>query len=621
MSLVRMRRKMMTTMMIFVYGFVAIFILGIFLSFNFGNTQSSARSENGVFATIDGKPVPMAQYAVTLQNLAAQYRQFGGGLTTQMQAEMPHYAYDQVVRAYAEAKAAEKFGIRVSTGEAETAARQEIDEQLKRLGEGLKPEELSQYRQLMYSNIDVEAQQRQLLAKKLRDKLSAEARPVEVKVAHILIKADKRSDAQAEKLAEDLVRQARGGADFAKLAEKNSEDAGSKVKGGEVGWASAQPPSPPSGKDAKPDPEAATSFVPEFTSAALRLKVGEISEPTKSTFGYHVLKALAIRDFKPKEEPTAASKPEVVKTPPAKPAAGKPADPKAADPAKEAAAKKAKEAAEKRQQAIDTYKTSAGNAIADGLFSEYKARLESKVAPKSKWLEGYLLEKQADAALALGPDGKPVNNNAKLAGAIAAYELAMKNGEPAASFGLFYKLAQLHQRVAQSLESEKKSAEAKAEYKKALELLVKNTRGNDAEMYLQQGEVQEKLGDKTKALAAYKTAMEKAEKGRPNPAIMGRLSEKFKGLGRKDLQAKATDRQNELQKQEDQARQAQMQNISLGKPRTPNAGGSTSKPISVTIPPSTGKTKGGASSPVSITIPGKSGGDAAAEKGKDAGTP
>ena len=63
--------------------------------------------------------------------------------------------------------------------------------------------------------------------------------PEEVKVRHILIKVDPgcdaKTDAAAKQKAEDLLKQIKGGADFAALAKANSDDPGSKDAGRRVG--------------------------------------------------------------------------------------------------------------------------------------------------------------------------------------------------------------------------------------------------------------------------------------------------------------------------------------------------------------------------------------------------
>jgi peptidyl-prolyl cis-trans isomerase D len=100
--------------------------------------------------------------------------------------------------------------------------------------------------------------------------------PEEVKVRHILIKvdagADPKVDAAAKQKAEDLLKQIKGGADFAALAKANSDDPGSKEQGGELGMIQRG------------------VTVPAFEKAAFDLQPGQISDVIKTQFGYHILK-------------------------------------------------------------------------------------------------------------------------------------------------------------------------------------------------------------------------------------------------------------------------------------------------------------------------------------------
>lgn len=118
----------------------------------------------------------------------------------------------------------------------------------------------------------------------------------QVKVRHILIAvpqgADAKTDAAAKAKAEDLLKQIKSGADFAALAEKNSDDPGSKVQGGELGWLDR-------GKT-----------VPEFDKTAFSLAPGQTSDVIKTQFGYHILQ---VEDKKSAHErPLAEVKPEIV---------------------------------------------------------------------------------------------------------------------------------------------------------------------------------------------------------------------------------------------------------------------------------------------------------------------
>ncbi|MHB1016737.1 MAG: peptidylprolyl isomerase [Coriobacteriia bacterium] len=74
-----------------------------------------------------------------------------------------------------------------------------------------------------------------------------------------------------EALAKELAEKARAGEDFAALASANSTDTGSAAMGGSLGWAQT------------------SEYVTEFATAAETLEVGQISDPIKSQFGWHVI--------------------------------------------------------------------------------------------------------------------------------------------------------------------------------------------------------------------------------------------------------------------------------------------------------------------------------------------
>ena len=96
---------------------------------------------------------------------------------------------------------------------------------------------------------------------------------------HILIRTSSAtSDEDAKKLLTQLKHRIQAGEDFAQLASEFSQDPGSKVKGGDLGWA---------------DPE---GFVTEFEDEMNNLKDGEMAEPFRSQFGWHLLQVLSRRD-------------------------------------------------------------------------------------------------------------------------------------------------------------------------------------------------------------------------------------------------------------------------------------------------------------------------------------
>ncbi len=98
--------------------------------------------------------------------------------------------------------------------------------------------------------------------------------PERVKVRHILFMTQGKSEdvkkAQLAK-AQGVLKQLRGGADFADLARKNSEDPGSAAKGGDLGYI------------------VRGQTVPEFEKTAFNAKVNDISDIITTEYGYHII--------------------------------------------------------------------------------------------------------------------------------------------------------------------------------------------------------------------------------------------------------------------------------------------------------------------------------------------
>ncbi|MNB65918.1 Foldase protein PrsA precursor [compost metagenome] len=92
----------------------------------------------------------------------------------------------------------------------------------------------------------------------------------EVRASHILVATKEEADAIEKQLKE--------GADFATLAKEKSSDTGSKDKGGDLDFFK------------KGD------MVAEFSDTAFKMKVGEISEPVKTEYGYHIIKVTDHKD-------------------------------------------------------------------------------------------------------------------------------------------------------------------------------------------------------------------------------------------------------------------------------------------------------------------------------------
>jgi peptidyl-prolyl cis-trans isomerase D len=96
-------------------------------------------------------------------------------------------------------------------------------------------------------------------------------------VEHILFKTIGKTDAEIAEIhqkAEDVLKQAKHGANFEDLAKKYSEDDGTKPKGGDLGWI------------------VDGQTVPEFQQAAFSVPKGSISDLVKTQYGFHIIKIL-----------------------------------------------------------------------------------------------------------------------------------------------------------------------------------------------------------------------------------------------------------------------------------------------------------------------------------------
>jgi len=100
-----------------------------------------------------------------------------------------------------------------------------------------------------------------------------------VDAAHILLLVnDSSEDAEVKQRAEEVLKLAQSGQDFAELARKYSEDSGSAEQGGHLGAFTRG------------------QMVPEFEAAAFALKPGELSDLVRSQYGYHIILSLGYQN-------------------------------------------------------------------------------------------------------------------------------------------------------------------------------------------------------------------------------------------------------------------------------------------------------------------------------------
>ena len=96
---------------------------------------------------------------------------------------------------------------------------------------------------------------------------------------HILIQPSEiRTENQAEVLINDIYKRLKEGEDFKQLARQFSEDPGSKMDGGELGWSNPG------------------DYDPAFEMTLNATEIGQLSEPVKSSFGWHIIEVMDRRN-------------------------------------------------------------------------------------------------------------------------------------------------------------------------------------------------------------------------------------------------------------------------------------------------------------------------------------
>ena len=96
--------------------------------------------------------------------------------------------------------------------------------------------------------------------------------PEQVRASHILLKTEGKDDAAVKAKAEELLKQAKAGADFAELAKTHSEDEASAKNGGDLDYFGRG------------------RMVPEFDQVVFAMQPGTTSDVVKTQYGYHIIK-------------------------------------------------------------------------------------------------------------------------------------------------------------------------------------------------------------------------------------------------------------------------------------------------------------------------------------------
>jgi peptidyl-prolyl cis-trans isomerase D len=153
------------------------------------------------------------------------------------------------------------------------------DDEINTYFEGHKEDfRIPEKRKVRYLLIDVEAIRAKLtvppadIERAYSDRLSEYTTPEQVRASHVLLKLEGKDEAAVKTQADEIAKKAKSGADFAALAKQYSQDEGSAPNGGDLDYFGRG------------------RMVPEFDAVAFTMEPGQISDPVKTSFGYHIIK-------------------------------------------------------------------------------------------------------------------------------------------------------------------------------------------------------------------------------------------------------------------------------------------------------------------------------------------
>jgi peptidyl-prolyl cis-trans isomerase C len=205
----------------------------------------SALADPKVLATVDGQPITEDDFATAMADI-------GPGLPQKLEgAERQKYVLDYLI-------------------DLRLAAKKAVAQKLDQTPEYAK--KLAYYRdklamEQLLGSVAKAASTDEAEHKAYDEAAKAEPPQQEIHARHILL--------PTEDEAKKALARVKGGEDFAKVANEVSKDTGGD--GGDLGWFT---------KD---------RMVPEFSEAAFKLKEGEISDPVKTQFGWHIIQVEGVR--------------------------------------------------------------------------------------------------------------------------------------------------------------------------------------------------------------------------------------------------------------------------------------------------------------------------------------
>jgi peptidyl-prolyl cis-trans isomerase C len=201
---------------------------------------ASAYADSKVLATVDGEPITQDDVNVALEDI-------GQGLPQGLEgADRDKYVLDYLIdmKLVAKKAAADKMGDTPDFARRAAYAREKL------------------LMEALLGSVAKNADTDEAEHKAYDEAAKAQPPQEEVHARHILLPTEEEAKAALARV--------KGGEDFAKVATELSKDPG--AEGGDLGWFT---------KD---------KMVPEFADAAFKLQPGQISDPVKSQFGWHIIK-------------------------------------------------------------------------------------------------------------------------------------------------------------------------------------------------------------------------------------------------------------------------------------------------------------------------------------------
>lgn len=317
MSIMKMRQSFSKAFKPILIAIAGTFVIGgVYWGFGGGGAggQGPGSAQSRIVASVNGEKIPRKDYETLLQSRLDYYQEMqpGGGALLQIQtrAETINALIEDRLRVQAAKREGVGVGRRDVSQAIDKAVQQRVDQLRNQLlGPGQKASEatdrlldrrlkeispgdsLARRIKMYESQYPRDRVRGLLMVQKLEEKIRNSVKLTdqqlrdhftELVARQILIRGgDVRPDAQAKRRAEEVLKKAKAGEDFAGLARQYSEDPLTKNKGGLL---------PPFGRGV---------MVQEFEDAAFALKPGQISGVVKTQFGYHIIKLEEIRPSLP----------------------------------------------------------------------------------------------------------------------------------------------------------------------------------------------------------------------------------------------------------------------------------------------------------------------------------